>query len=140
MNSAQQRRPPFMAAKASPVNRTMLYIEDHARTRYLVERMLLKLRPQIELHLATNARDGVKAAIGERPALILLDNHLPDATGHEVLRQLASSQATTGIPVIVISGDSARAGDELLTIGASEFLSKPFDIDELMTMIDRYIH
>jgi CheY-like chemotaxis protein len=140
MNSAQQRRPPFMAAKASPVNRTMLYIEDHARTRYLVERMLRQLRPQIELHVATNARDGVQAAIDERPALILLDNHLPDATGHEVLRQLASSETTAGIPVIVISGDSARAGDELLALGASEFLSKPFDIDELMTMIDRYIH
>jgi CheY-like chemotaxis protein len=140
MSSAQQRRPPFMAAKASPVNRTMLYIEDHARTRYLVERMLLKLRPQIELHLATNARDGVKAAIDERPALILLDNRLPDATGGEVLRQLAASGATAGIPVVVISGDSARTGDELLAIGASEFLPKPFDIDHLVTMIDRYIH
>jgi CheY-like chemotaxis protein len=140
MNSAQQRYPPLKAAKTSPVNRTMLYIEDHARTRHLVEMILLKLRPQIELHLATNARDGVKAAIDEWPALILLDNHLPDATGREVLRQLASSQVTAGIPVIVISGDSAKAGDELLGIGASDFLPKPFDIDQLMTMIDRYIN
>jgi CheY-like chemotaxis protein len=122
------------------VNRTMLHIEDHAVTRRLVEKMLLKLRPQIELHVATNARDGVRAAIDERPALILLDNRLPDATGGEVLRQLASSEATAGIPVIVISGDSAKAGDELLALGASEFLPKPFDIDQLTTMIDRYIH
>ena len=139
MNSAQQP-PALHGREGQPVNRTMLYIEDHARTRHLVETMLFKLRPQIELHLATNARDGVKAAIDERPALILLDNHLPDATGREVLRQLASSQATTGIPVIVISGDSARAGDELLAIGATEFLPKPFDIDQLLDMIDRYIH
>jgi CheY-like chemotaxis protein len=122
------------------VNRTVLYIEDHAATRRLVERMLFKLRPQIELHVATNARDGIKAAIDEQPALILLDNRLPDATGGEVLRQLASSGATAGIPVVVISGDSARTGDELLAIGASEFLPKPFDIDHLVTMIDRYIH
>lgn len=118
----------------------MLYIEDHAVSRRLVEQMLVMLRPHIELHVATNARDGVKAAIDERPALILLDNHLPDATGREVLRQLASSQATAAIPVIVISGDAAKTGDELLAIGASEFLSKPFDIDQLMPMIDRYIH
>ncbi len=97
----------------------MLYIEDHAVCRRLVEQMLVMLRPHIELHVATNARDGVKAAIDERPALILLDNHLPDATGREVLRQLASSQATAAIPVIVISGDSAKTGDELLAIGAS---------------------
>jgi CheY-like chemotaxis protein len=118
----------------------MLYIEDHAVSRRLVEEMLSMLRPQIELHLATNARDGVKAAIDERPALILLDNHLPDTTGGEVLRQLASSEVTAKIPVVVISGDSAKTGDELLAIGASEFLQKPFDIDQLMTMIDRYIH
>jgi CheY-like chemotaxis protein len=136
MNSAAALRP----QRASPVNHTMLYIEDHALTRGLVERILLRLRPQIELHLAANARDGVKAAIDERPALILLDNHLPDATGGEVLRQLASCEATAGIPIIVLSGDSAKTGDELLAIGASEFLPKPFDIDQLMTMIDRYIH
>jgi CheY-like chemotaxis protein len=122
------------------VNRTILYIEDHAVSRRLVEQMLSMLRPQIELHVATNARVGVKAAIDERPALILLDNRLPDATGGEVLRQLASSEATAGIPVVVISGDSAKTGDELLTIGAAEFLPKPFDIDQLMTIIDRYIH
>ena len=122
------------------MNRTILYIEDHAVSRRLVEQMLSMLRPQIELHVATNARDGVKAAIDERPALILLDNRLPDATGGEVLRQLASSEATAAIPVVIISGDSAKTGDELLAIGASEFLPKPFDIDHLVTMIDRYIH
>ena len=122
------------------MNRTMLCIEDHAITRRLVERMVRKLRPHIQLHVATNARDGVQAAIDERPALILLDNHLPDANGGEVLRQLASSPGTAGIPVIVVSGDSAKTANELLAIGASEFLPKPFDIDQLMTMIDRYIH
>jgi CheY-like chemotaxis protein len=136
MNSATAIRP----QKASPENHTMLYIEDHARTRHLVEKMLHQIRPQIELHLASNARDGIKAAVDERPALIMLDNRLPDATGGEVLRRLASSQATAGIPVIVVSGDSARVGDKLIASGASEFLSKPFNIDQLMTMIDRYIN
>jgi|HubBroStandDraft_6_1064221.scaffolds.fasta_scaffold167911_2 CheY-like chemotaxis protein len=117
----------------------MLYIEDHAGTRRLVEKMLRKLRPHIELHVATNARDGVQAATAERPALILLDNHLPDATGAEVLHRLASSEATAAIPVVVISGAAASAGEELLAIGASEFLPKPFDIDQLIAMIDRYI-
>ena len=144
MNSARRppppRAPPLTAGKAGPVNRTMLYIEDHAASRRLVEQVLSMLRPQIELHVATNARDGLTAAIEERPALILLDNRLPDATGGEVLRQLASSEATAAIPVVIISGDSAKTGDELLAIGASEFLPKPFDIDHLVTMIERYIH
>ena len=137
MNSAAA---PSRPQKASPVKRTILYIEDHAVTRRLVEQMLLRLRPHIELHLTANARDGIKAAIDKRPALILLDNRLPDATAGEVLRQLASAEVTTGIPVIVISGDSVKTGDELLAIGASAFLTKPFDIDRLVTLIDRYIH
>jgi CheY-like chemotaxis protein len=122
------------------MNRSVLYIEDDPDNIRLVERLLLKSRPDTELHTATNGRDGITAAISEQPALILLDNRLPDATGGEVLRRLASSEATAAIPVVVISGASAKTGDELLAAGAAEFLPKPFDVDQLMAMIDRYIH
>jgi CheY-like chemotaxis protein len=122
------------------VNHTLLYIEDHAYTRGLVEKILRKLRPHINLHTATNARDGIKTATTQHPALILLDNHLPDATGAEVLHHLTSCEATATIPVIIVSGDSAKNGNQLLAAGAAEFLPKPFDIDQLITMIDRYIH
>jgi DNA-binding response OmpR family regulator len=143
MNSASSVRPPETpAAGPAPAgsgNRTILQIEDHAPTRALVERLVRKFRPQIGLHVATNARDGVQAAIDEQPALILLDNWLPDGTGDDVLRQLSAAEATAGIPVIIISGESAQIGRELLAGGAAEFLPKPFDIHEFLTMVDRYI-
>jgi CheY-like chemotaxis protein len=121
------------------VNRTLLYIEDNPNNIRLVERLLMR-RPGTVLHVATNARDGVKAAIDERPALILLDNHLPDATGAEILRQLAAAEATAAIPVVIITGDSdTETADALLAIGASEFVVKPFDIYQFMSMIDRYL-
>ncbi len=121
------------------MNRTVLYIEDNPDNIHLVERMLMR-RPQTELRVAMNAHDGIKAAIDERPTLILLDNRLPDATGDEVLRQLRSSEATAGIPVIILTGDSGQAtADEFHALGASEFLPKPFDIHQFMTMIDRYL-
>ena len=75
----------------------MVYIEDDDNNISLVKALLLKRRPQIGLRVATNGRDGVQAAIDE-PALILLDNRLPDATGSEILRKLASLPATAGIP------------------------------------------
>lgn len=121
------------------MNRSVLYIEDDPDNIRLMER-LLKRRPDIGLHVASNARDGIAAAIGEQPALILLDNHLPDATGAKVLRQLASAEATAAIPVVVVSGDSGRAiATELLATGASGFLEKPYDIHHLMAIIDRYL-
>jgi CheY-like chemotaxis protein len=121
------------------VNHTVLYIEDNQDNIVLVER-LLRRRPQIELRVATSARDGVNAARAEHIALILLDNRLPDATGIDVLRQFASAAGTSGIPVVIISGDSGRQTvDELLAAGAADFLAKPFDIHQFLTIIDRYI-
>lgn len=123
----------------APVNRTVLYIEDYEGAVRLVERLLEARRPDTELHVAMNAGEGIKSATDKQPALILLDNHLPDATGIEVLNRLAASETTAGILVVVFSGDSANIGKELLAAGASEFLSKPFDIHQLLAIIDRCI-
>lgn len=121
------------------MNRTVLYIEDDADNIRLVER-LLRRHPQTELRVATTARDGVAAATDSQPALILLDNRLPDGTGHEILSQLKSSAATAGIPVVIISGDSGGGtAEELIALGASEFLPKPFDIHQFRAMVDRHI-
>ena len=121
-----------------PVNHVMLYIEDNENNIVLVE-TLLRRRPQIELHVAMNGRDGVQLAIDKRPGLILLDNRLPDATGGEILRELASATATAGIPVVVLSSDSGEIIDELLANGAAESVAKPFDIHQFMAIIDRYL-
>jgi CheY-like chemotaxis protein len=121
------------------MNRAVLYIEDNPDNIRLVER-LVKHHPKAGLHVATNGRDGVQAAIDIQPALILLDNRLPDATGREVLVRLKSSPATTGIPVVIVSGDSVvDISKELLALGAADFLEKPFDIHQFMAIIDRYL-
>ncbi len=119
------------------MNDAVLYIEDNESNIFLVE-ALFRRRPRIELHVATNGRDGVQAAIDKRPGLILLDNRLPDTTGGEILRELAAAPATAAIPVVVLSCDSDEAIDELLVNGAAESVEKPFDIHQFMAIIDRY--
>jgi CheY-like chemotaxis protein len=119
------------------MNHALLYIEDDENNISLVQ-ALLKRRPQIELHVAMNGRDGVQAALDEQPGLILLDNRLPDSTGGEILRQLASATATAAIPVVVFSGDSGDIIDELLANGAIESVAKPFDVHQFLAIIDRY--
>ena len=120
------------------MSQTMLYIEDDSSSISLVE-ALVRLRPQIELHVAMNGRDGIQAAIDKQPGLILLDNRLPDATGGEILRELASAAATTAIPVVVLSGDSDEVIDGLKASGAADSVAKPFDIHEFMDLVDRYL-
>jgi CheY-like chemotaxis protein len=122
-----------------PRRPVVLYLEDSADNVLLVER-LLRRRGDTELRVADNAHDGLAAANSERPDLILLDNRLPDATGEDVLRALGASASTAGIPVVIVSGDSAReTADQLRAAGAGEILIKPLDIHEFLTIVGRYL-
>lgn len=120
------------------MNHALLYIEDDESNIALVEAMLRR-RPQIELHVAMNGRDGVRAAIDIRPGLILLDNRLPDTTGSKILQELASESATAAIPVVIFSGDSEEIIDGLLASGAAESVAKPFSPRQFIGIIDRYL-
>jgi CheY-like chemotaxis protein len=122
------------------MNDIVLYIDDSPDNLVLVERLLKRGRPDIKLHTAGTGRDGLKAAADTQPTLILLDNRLPDTNGKQVLGQLAASPATAAIPVIVFSGDCGRADvEDLLAAGAVEFLAKPFDINQFLAVIARYL-
>jgi CheY-like chemotaxis protein len=86
---------------------TLLYIEDNLANLTLVETILAG-RPGSRSSRApgaARARPGAPA----RPDLILLDLHLPDIPGDEVLRRLRTSGRTADIPVVVISADATPA-------------------------------
>jgi CheY-like chemotaxis protein len=121
------------------VSHTVLYIDDSDDNLVLVER-ILRRREDVGLRVARTGRDGVEAALGDPPSLILLDNRLPDSNGLQVLRQLAASPDTAAVPVVVLSGDTGQAMvNELLAAGASDFLAKPFVVGDLLAMIARYL-
>jgi CheY-like chemotaxis protein len=123
------------------MNGVILCIDDSADNIFLLQHLFKRKYPDIQLHSAMTGRDGIRAAIDDQPALILLDNRLPDINGEQVLRELAATQATAAIPVVILSGDSNPAAvDELLAAGAADYLVKPFDIQQLMAIIGRYLH
>jgi two-component system cell cycle response regulator DivK len=118
----------------------VLYIDDSEDNLRLVARILGRYRADTELLVAATGQDGLRAAIESRPGLILLDNRLPDATGGEVLQQLASTDVTAGIPVVIISGDSGPSTvAQLLDGGAAGFLAKPFTVPEFIATLDRFL-
>ena len=88
------------------MNGVVLYIDDDQDNIFLLQRLFKRRCPDIQLHTTMTGRDGIRAAIDDPPALILLDNRLPDANGEQVLRQLATTPATAVIPVVILSGDS----------------------------------
>jgi CheY-like chemotaxis protein len=122
------------------VNGVVLYIDDNQDNILLVQRLCDRKCPDVQLRTTMTGRDGIRAAIDDQPALILLDNRLPGTSGEQILRQLAATPATAQIPVVILSGDSNPATvNELLAAGAADFLAKPFDIHQLLATIGRYL-
>jgi CheY-like chemotaxis protein len=80
---------------------------------------------------------GIELARQHSPDLILLDLHLPDLPGWEVLSRLQRQVATREIPVVVISADAtARQIKRLMAAGARAYLTKPLDMQEFFRVID----
>ena len=120
------------------MKRTVLCIEDDEVNRRLVARVL-RSRSDVYVLAADSGKVGVRIARERLPDLILLDRRLPDRCGVDVLRELKSMATTARIPVVVLSGDSdRRAVTEVLELGAEEFISKPYDMDELLRVVDRF--
>ncbi|HEX6720564.1 MAG TPA: ATP-binding protein, partial [Burkholderiaceae bacterium] len=116
--------------------RRVLYIEDNDTNVELMRGMLAN-RPQIELAVAVNGRDGLAAARTRPPHLILLDLGLPDIDGLQVLQLLRDDPRLARVPVVVVSADtSAQRIDAALTGGASDFLPKPLDLQALLRAVD----
>lgn len=101
---------------------------------------LLARRPGIQLEHAPTGEAGLGLIRSRRPELVFLDLHLPDMPGREVLRRLWENPETRTIPVAVLTADATQAQRRrLLSDGAVAYLTKPFDIAEVLALIDRTV-
>ncbi|WP_420124953.1 PAS domain S-box protein [Longimicrobium sp.] len=118
---------------------TLLYVEDNLANLSLVE-TILAARPGWKTIPALQGRLGADLACEHLPDLVLLDLHLPDVQGDEVLRRLRADKRTARIPVVMISADATpRTIDRLRAQGADAYLTKPLDVDEFLSTIDRLL-
>ena len=116
----------------------VLYIEDNLSNLRLIEQVLGR-RPRTTLLSAMQGRLGLDLAREHRPDLILLDLHLPDLPGQEVLRRLLNEPRTREIPVLILSADATPGHVErLLAAGARAYLTKPLDVRQLLALVDKH--
>ena len=83
----------------------------------------------------SNAK-GLEEELREKPCMILLDVHLKGADGRDVCERLKSDPETKDIPVVMFSASSPQ--NLKLTCKPDEFIEKPFDIHQLVSVIRRY--
>jgi PAS domain S-box-containing protein len=118
----------------------ILYIEDNTSNIELVQQILSKQRPHIQLTAKMYGNQAVQSAIDLNPDLILLDLDLPDIHGSEVLKRLQAEVKTMGIPVVIISADAMpQQIRKLLKAGVQDYLTKPLEINDFLKIIDKFI-
>lgn len=118
---------------------TLLYVEDNPANLKLVSE-IIKHRPEIQLLTAHTAGLGLDIATAYHPDLILLDIHLPDMNGHELLLRLKTYSKTRNIPVVAVSADAMESEiKKALQNGFKSYLTKPINIQKFNSMINHYL-
>lgn len=120
------------------MGRRILIVDDEAD---LVE--TIKLRLETGGYEVVTASDGAEAltkAKGDKPALILLDVMMPKLNGYQVCRELKSDSACKDIPVVMLTAKTQQTdkfwGRE---VGASDYITKPFEFSALLDIIEKYL-
>jgi two-component system, OmpR family, KDP operon response regulator KdpE len=109
----------------------VLVVDDDPQ---MLRALAINLRARkYETHLAVDAAAALRAAVDRHPELVVLDLGLPDMDGLEVIRGL---RGWTDVPILVLSGRGDRTDKVVaLDAGADDYVTKPFDIDELFARI-----
>ena len=121
-------------------NKKILIVEDDADVR-LGYHVLLKAN-NYDTSFAADSISAISEARKQRPDLIILDLGLPAGDGFIVMERLRGpiNMDLAAIPVIVVSGRDLRGNKErALKVGAAAFLQKPWDDDELLSLIARLL-
>ena len=119
-------------------NELILIIEDNEVNRILVRDMLrFKGYRTVETH---TAEEGLRVAREQKPALILMDFHLPKMNGIEAFKALRADPETSFIPVIAVTA-SAMPEDrkKMLDAGFDAFLSKPIKIRDFLAAVEELL-
>jgi PAS domain S-box-containing protein len=127
------------AGAADYHRRLVHYVEDN-ETNVEVMRGILAQRPQVVMEVSVSGLDGLAAIRARRPDVILLDMHLPDISGMDLLRHLKTDPGTVGIPVVVVSADALVSQIEAARdAGAVHYLTKPVSVAELLAVLDEVL-
>jgi DNA-binding response OmpR family regulator len=117
----------------------ILVVDDEAD---LVETLRFPLEMEgFNVLVSYNGEDALSQARKENPDLILLDLMLPKLDGYKVCRLLKFDERYKHIPILMLTAKTQEK-DKLLgkETGANEYITKPFDIDELMKKVKGYLN
>jgi DNA-binding response OmpR family regulator len=117
------------------MNDSVLVIEDEFLIGELVK-INLRMRG-IPCNVAVTGQEGIDMFESQNPSIVLLDIRLPDTDGWDVCKKI--KQKNTGSMVIFMTAATQVKDREMANqVGADDFIEKPFDICELVSMVNKY--
>ena len=94
-----------------------------------------------EVLSAHHGQEAVRVALDEHPDLVILDIMMPRMDGYQACEILKGDDATKDIPVVFLSAKAQQSDiDRGKAYGVDEYVTKPFDPDELLEIIERLVH
>lgn len=116
----------------------LLLIDDDL---FAVETLKFALEARgYEVTTATNGKDALSMVRGKQPQLILLDVMMPKMDGYHFCRLIKFDARFKHIPVIIVSSRIQEADRKTgLACGSDEYVSKPYSLNNLMDLIERYL-
>jgi CheY-like chemotaxis protein len=116
----------------------ILVVEDDAAIRALVSEVLRD--DGYEVSEATNGAEALEFVGGHRPDLIVLDLMMPVMDGWTFVEECRRQRRCSEVPIVVTSAshDLPRTADKLRSYGVRTCLAKPFDVDGLLALVERY--
>jgi DNA-binding response OmpR family regulator len=94
-------------------------------------------RPGVQLLHAPDGETGLRLFAEHQPPLVLLDLHLPDMTGEEILRRIRAERSGHQPKIAVLTADASAAQKQrLLATGANAYLTKPLSVPDVLALLD----
>jgi CheY-like chemotaxis protein len=122
------------------MKRKKVLLVDDSTTALLMEQMILKSRPDVELILARDGQEAVEKTLAELPDLIVMDIVMPRMTGLEACRQIRHQIPTCHIPIILVTTRGEPENVECgYASGCNDYVTKPINGSELITKIEDFI-
>ena len=117
---------------------TVMVVDDSLTVRKITSRLLT--REGYQVILAKDGVDALEQLLDTLPDVILSDIEMPRMDGFDLVRNIRADKRLSGLPVIMITSRTAeKHRNYALEIGASHYLGKPYDEDELLGLIAGYI-
>ena len=124
---------------ANTLRPCVLVVEDHYDTRLML-RTMLERRSSIAVVEAENGEMAIALATNVRIDLILMDTDLPLLDGYAATIRIRENTRTHEIPIVMMSGHAEPAAQlKAFAAGCTEYLVKPFCLDGLDSLVNRYL-